>query len=106
MGRIVARSLVTPNIIRRVSITSLHSMAEIEVPKSFVDRMIGQIESAREYGVNIVAIRRKVPKITEHGERTFEDVIEDASSPDTVLEEGDVLIVVGTDQNIDRLPQE
>jgi trk system potassium uptake protein TrkA len=106
MGRIVARSLVTPNIIRRVSITSLHSLAEIQTPKSFVGKTVGQIEARKEYGVNIVAIRKKVPQITDHGERTFEDVIEDISSPDRILEEKDILMVVGRDQNIDQLPQE
>jgi len=106
MGRIVARSLVTTRITKRIPLTPVHSLAEIEVPRSFIDKSVGQIEVRKKYGVNIVAIRRKVPKITDYGERLLEDSIEDVSSPDKVMEEGDVLVVVGTDENIEALPQE
>lgn len=105
MGSIVARSLLTTSITKRIPLTPVHSLAEIEVPAAFLNKTIRELEVRRKHGVTVVAIRRKAPRITDRGERTFEDVIEDISSPDTVLQEGDVLIVVGKDEHIEKLSE-
>jgi trk system potassium uptake protein TrkA len=106
MGSIVARSLLTIQITKRIPLTPMHSLAEVKIPAPFVGKSIRQLEVRQKYGITVVAIRRKEPKITDRGERTFEEAIEDVSSPDTMLQEDDVLIVVGKDENIEEFSQE
>lgn len=102
MGKIVARSLVSPGISKHIPLSSGHSIAEIKVPECFVGKTIRQINPREKFSVNIVAIKKKTPKINELGERIFEESIEDVPSPNEPLEEEEILLVVGMDENIKR----
>lgn len=102
MGRIVARSLVSPNIISHVPLASGHSIAEIILPSPLIDKSIRKINPRKKFNINIVAIKKKRPQINEMGERIFEDYIEDVPSPDLPLEEGDILLVAGSDRDIQK----
>jgi trk system potassium uptake protein TrkA len=100
MGEMLANSLVTTNIEKHIPLATGHSMVEMAIPKSLAGKTILQIDARKKFGVNIVAVKKKVPEITDSGERTFKEVINDVPSPDDRLEENDVLIVVGMDKNI------
>ena len=95
MGKIVASSLVTPNIIKQIPLASGHSIAEIEVPKSFVDKTIRRISPRKKFNINIVAVKKKKPAINEFGDRIFEESINEVPSPDVPLEEEDILLIAG-----------
>jgi len=49
-----------------------------------------------------VAIKKRLPEITQLGERTFKEYIENAPEPDSELDENDVLVVVGQDESIEQ----
>lgn len=102
MGKLVARSLVSRSISKHVPLSPGHSLAEINVPKPFIGKTIRQINPREKFNINIVAIKKKIPKINELGERIFEELIEDVPSPNEPLEEEEILLVVGTDENIER----
>ena len=105
MGRIVASSLVSASITRHIPLSRGHCIAEIKIPEVFIGKNIRQINPREEFNINIVAIKKKVPKINEQGERVFEDYIEDVPSPSRPLEAGDVLLVVGTNENIKKFSE-
>jgi len=102
MGKLVARSVVTENITRHVHLSPGFSVAEVKVPDVFVGKTLRQIDARGAFGVNIVAIKKRQPEITELGERTFKERLENAPAPDEELDENDILVVVGQDQNIER----
>jgi trk system potassium uptake protein TrkA len=102
MGRLVARSLVMENVVKHVHLSPGYSVAEMKVPERFVGKTLRQTNLRKTYGVNVVAIKRQKPQITEAGERTFEEETENVPSPDRGLEEGDILVVVGGDNDIGR----
>jgi len=103
MGEIIASSLVSTNLMKHIPLSEGHSIAEIKVPTAFVGKTIRAIKPREKFNVNIVAIKVKVPSITETGERTFGEVIEDVPEPDRNFEEDDVLLVVGSNENIKRI---
>jgi len=78
------------------------SVAEVKVPDVFVGKTLRQIDARGTFGVNIVAIKKRQPEITELGERTFKERLENVPAPDEELDENDILVVVGQDQNIER----
>lgn len=102
MGRIVASSLVSANIARHIPLTKGHSIAEVTLPKAFVGRTIRQINPRKSYGINVVAVKRMRPAISELGERLLEEVIEDVPAPDEPLGEEDRLFVLGGDEAVRR----
>lgn len=102
MGGIVAGSLTSSNITRHIPLAEGHSIVEVQVPPEFVGKTLRQLDPRNKYNINIVAIIKSVPGITEQGERTFEESIEDVPQPDDRLEETDRLLVVGSDKNVEK----
>jgi trk system potassium uptake protein len=102
MGKLVARSLMIENVVKHVHLSPGYSVAEIRVPEGLVGKTLRQCRLREEYSVNVVAIRRQIPRITERGERTLEDYTENVPSPDAELEENDILVVVGGDRDVSR----
>lgn len=70
------------------------SLAEIPVPASFFGRTVGELDIRKRFGVSLLLIRRK----GTDGERIVDD-LPDAGS---VLKEGDVMLVLGSDDRIAR----
>jgi trk system potassium uptake protein TrkA len=105
MGRIVARSLVSPGVSKYISLERDHGLAEIEVPKDLVGRTIAEIDFRKKYHINIAAIRRRTPQIDDRGERTVKETFEVAPAPDEPLGEGDVLLLVGSDADIRKFSE-
>lgn len=106
MGRSVARSLVSTGICKHIPLGQGYGMAEVAVPEPFVGKTLRALSLRTEYNVNVVAIKKPVPQITDTGERTFGEVVENIPVPDQKLEEGDILVVVGTDADIASLGKE
>ncbi len=100
MGVMVANSMVTSHIEKHIPLASGHSLAEVKIPSQFVGKTLKELQLRNRFHINIIAIKKKVPEITESGERTYKEVINDMPRADDVLEEGDILIVVGTDESI------
>jgi trk system potassium uptake protein TrkA len=102
MGALVARSLVIENVVRHIHLSPGYSVAEIRVPPSMVGKTLRETKPRSEFSVNVVAIRKKVPQVTESGERTFEEYTENVPSPEAEMKEDDVLVIVGNDRDIAR----
>jgi trk system potassium uptake protein TrkA len=102
MGAIVAASLASTNITRHIPLSKDHSIVEVKVPEKFVGKSLRAIDPRGKFNINIVAIKKMVPAITDQGERTVEERIEDVPQPDDILEETDRLLVVGSDKNVER----
>ncbi|MBU1694732.1 MAG: TrkA family potassium uptake protein [Verrucomicrobia bacterium] len=102
MGRITAAGLASARIARHIPLTRGHSIAEIEVPESFIGKAIRQIDPRNKFHVNIIAIKKPVPRITELGERLLDEEYEDVPSPDEPLEKGHKLLIAGSNEDIER----
>ena len=61
----------------------------------------GQIR--QEYSLNIVALQKRVPYITEEGKSAFKVNINDSPLPMDVIEADDVVVLVGSEKNFNRL---
>jgi len=103
MANTVAENLLQPGLQRIASITAGHSLAEVKAKQSFVGKTLGELDFRNVYGVNVVAIKSTETVESEGGqERSFVSM-NDLPAAEDVIEEGDVLVVIGSDEKIKAL---
>jgi trk system potassium uptake protein TrkA len=90
MGQRLARRLTEPSIRERLSLGGDAEFAEVEIPAAFVDKTPIDLDIRRRYGLTVVAIRRqdRIQASLREGDR---------------FREGDVMLVIGTAENIQRV---
>lgn len=90
-GCALARSLTKPSILEQFDLDPNHSIVEILVPEEFDGNTIMELELRQRYGLNLLAIGRN-------------DNFEINPDPTKRLHKGLVMVVIGSNQDIDRLP--
>jgi hypothetical protein len=70
------------------------SLAEIPAPASFFGRSIGSLDIRRHFGVSLLLIKRN----SEDGEQ----IIDELPTAESVFQEGDVMLVLGSEDRISR----
>jgi trk system potassium uptake protein TrkA len=103
MGAQVARGIIAPEIHEQFALATGHSLAEVVPRPEFIGQTIGKINFRQQYGVNIIAIQKRLPVVTAEGRNSFQIQINDLPKPSDVIEDNDVLVVVGSDENIEKL---
>lgn len=97
-ARRLARKLLQPTILSIQELAEGLSAIQIEAPARFHGRTLLEIDLRNRYGVTLVAIRRP-PRVTE-GEPTALPFALVYPRSDTTIEPGDVLILVGADDDL------
>lgn len=89
MGRRLAYNLLSNNVLDYLELSEEHSIVEIAANKNITGHSIMELDIRAKYGINIVAIKRKNEIIV-------------SPQADEVIQEGDILIVIGADSDIQR----
>jgi trk system potassium uptake protein TrkA len=89
MGAQVARTMASPAVIDYVDLGEDEALIEAEVPNEWMGRSLADLELSRQRGLTILALKPKGKAGT-------------IPSGDTVLQEGDVIVVGGSKQDLDR----
>ncbi|CAM3253392.1 TrkA family potassium uptake protein [Vagococcus sp. PNs007] len=91
MGVKVAHNLVSKNILDYLELSDEYSLAEIKVtnPK-FTNKNLLQLNFRQRFGLNIVGIRRNKQLII-------------SPLAEELVEKGDCLLVIGADEDVERL---
>ena len=103
MGEDVAMRLLAPEILEKVVLTTGHILAEVAAKKEFVGKSIKDLDFRKRFGVNIIAIQKKVSKIDDEGRAFQATEVNDLPGPEDKIEENDTLVVVGSEPNIEDL---
>ncbi len=103
MGETVAKRLLSPEVYQHVVLTTGHSLVEIAIRDEFIGKTLKQLDFRRKYGVNIIAIQKRIPEVDEEGKVTYTVKVNDVPGPDDRIEKDDVLVVVGADDNIEKM---
>lgn len=91
MGCELARSLTRPGILDRFELDPDHSIAEVVIPEEFNNKTIIDLDLRKRYGLTLMAVSQ-------------EDKFEINPSPVTRLKQGSLMVVIGANKGIDRLP--
>jgi len=103
MGVRVAENLAAPDILEHISLSPEYSILEVRAPKSFIGRSLKEIDVRAKHGVDIIAIKRKLPCLTDTGESDFKEEILITPGAEEEVADGDILVVLGDNKNIDKL---
>lgn len=96
MGCELARSLTRPGILDRFELDPDNSIVEVIVPKSFDQKTIVDLDLRNRFGLTLLAI----------SQGSNPDKFEINPSPVTRLKAGGLMVVIGSNRGIDRLPME
>lgn len=87
----LAQTITETKILDMIHFSDHFSIVEMRVPQSFWGKSIAQLDLRAEYDVNIVAIQ------PEHGK------LDAQVTTQTILRKGDIFLVVGANEALDRL---
>lgn len=90
MGTRVAHNLTSKSVLDFIELSPEHSILEIKALKSWENHTLSELKVPRKYGVNVITIRRGDELIV-------------SLTGDEEIKKDDILVVIGTIENIKRL---
>jgi len=91
IGEQLARTMASPALLDYVDFGEDEALIEAQVPKEWLDTSLAELALSHEEGLTVVALKPKGgPGTLPHG--------------DTVLRDGDVIVVGGSKEALDRSP--
>ncbi len=90
MGRRIATNLISGNILEHIQLSAEYSITEIPILAEWKGRSIIQADVRNKYGINIIAVERQ-------------GSLDISPRPDYVFQEGDMVVVVGSNARIKML---
>ena len=91
IGEQLARTMASPVLLDYVDLGEDEALIEAEVPKAWLEKSLSELDLSQKMGLTVLALKPKGgPGSLPHG--------------DTVLHEGDVLVVGGSKKAMDRSP--
>ena len=102
MGVRVANGLVSPTVIEHIELSEDSSIAELIPPSEYVNKSLRDIDIRKRYGLNIIAIKKKMKIVTKEGDVKEEQKINVAPEPEDTIRGDDILIVLGTNEHIEE----
>lgn len=92
MGVRVAHNLASTNILDFIELSPDYSILEITALKEWEDKSLAQLRLSTKYGINVMAIKRgNAISVSPNGE--------------VVIEKGDILVAIGSTNDIKRIEQ-
>jgi trk system potassium uptake protein TrkA len=94
MGCELARSITRPGILDRFELDPDNSIVELRVPSTFDQKTIAELDLRNKYGVTLLAL-------SQPGN---DEKFEVNPSPVTLLQHGAVMVMIGSNRGLERLP--
>lgn len=91
MGIRVAHNLISGNFLDYLELAPGYSIMEFLAPASYVGFNLRQLDLRARFGISIIAIRKKDGRL------------EVAPGADSVIENGDILVAMGTDDMMEKI---
>lgn len=96
MGIRVANNLVSANVLDYMELAPNYSITELIAGDELVNKNLKDLKLREKYGVNVIAIMSE----------SFTEEINLSPQADYEINEGDILVVIGHDDNLNRLRKE
>lgn len=106
VGVQLAKTLLSRNILEYVNLSSGHIMLELVAPRSFIGQTLQDLSLPLKRGINVIAIKYNKLAVTEDGKNVIERKMNDMPGASDIVNEGDVLILLGPQAKINQLINE
>ena len=88
----VAKSLISPNVLDYLPLSDEYMISEMAPPNSFLGKSLAQLQLRSRYHIEVIAIRDIVS-----------DKITMVPGADFVIKDGDVLVILGKEKDIQQI---
>lgn len=78
-----------------------YSLSEIVTPRQLVGKTLAQSHIRKNYGLNIVGIKRRTRKFLQDGTEHHQEIVNHSPGPNDLLQDKDILICIGTIEQIE-----
>jgi trk system potassium uptake protein TrkA len=99
MAMRVAHSLIRPKVLEQLELSEEYSIVELPTPANLIGKSIHESQLRNKYGVNLIAIKRKVT--TEKG--ITKETWNVNPLPTDTMQEADILVLIGLNDDLDKL---
>lgn len=103
MGEQLARSLIAMGVLDQITLPSGQIVAYIRPRHDLIGRTLGDLGLSERYRLSIIGIQQPKRTIDDRGEMHEELILIPTPDPDNVINEEDILIVVGSQSQIDQI---
>ncbi len=103
MGEIIASQIIAPHVLQRYNFAAGYSIVELKLGKKFEGKTLVESKIRQNYSLNIVALQKRVAYIAEDGKSSFKVEINDCPMPMDILESNDIVVLVGSEKNFNKL---
>lgn len=101
-GKQLAEKIISPFVLDSVPLTMSISIAEVYLPDSFIGKNLKEIDTEGKMNLKVSAIKRENVTINEDGEaEPLEEIV--FPENETIFEEGDILIIIGQNTDIEEM---
>ncbi|MCT4599138.1 MAG: TrkA family potassium uptake protein [Vallitalea sp.] len=90
IGVRIANNLISENFVDYIELSEDYSIVEISILDEWVGNNLRDLNMRAKYGINVMAIRKGVNITITPG-------------PDVILEEGDILVVIGSNKDLKKI---
>lgn len=104
-GQELARKLANPQIEDFIALAQGYTLIELKAPKAFLGKSLQELALRGNYAVNLVAIKR-TREVQSDGETVQQSEVIGVPRASDVIQPGDTLVLVGSDEALARLPKE
>lgn len=94
MGIKLAQSLSTLNLVDFIELSDDYSIVEVNVPESWREKSLKELNLRAKYGINVVAIKNPT-----------KEVIDVSPDPDYIFKDTDILVLIGSNDDIAKISQ-
>ncbi|MGB0715003.1 MAG: potassium channel family protein [Phycisphaerae bacterium] len=99
-----AHRLMLPNLTQYIELGDDHSIIYRTPPTVFLDQPLSKLNLRNEFGVNLVAIERRVTRQTEE-DRSVDELQLEIPRANTVIKASDILVLIGSNESLAGLPE-
>ena len=104
-GEQLARRLVNPHVEDFITLGEGFTLVELHPPAAFHNKTLQALSLRSRYGVNLVAIRRS-RSVEQNGQTVRQEEIVSVPLAEDTIRPDDILVLVGSDEALARLPKE
>lgn len=103
MATRLVENILSPHIFDFIELSEEYSLMELAAPKKMIGKKLADLHLRKRFSVNVIAIRSKVPVVNKKGLPDIEEKINIAPGAEDEIREGDTLVILGRDKDIEKV---
>lgn len=101
----LAHRLISPNVLEYLELAPGYSIEEVALPEHLAGQTLQEARISEQYRLNVIGIKKTVTRMIK-GRMVKEEVFNFTPTSDDTIEKGDVLVVIGKEEDLDRFCQD